>query len=582
MFFRLLSLTRTRRLLLPLVIILGWLAGLATILQAWTLSGVVDAVFLGEKTLTNVTSLLIVLGIAILVRAVAQGTSGEVANLLALHVKSDLRSRLLAHIAKLGPAYSRGERTGELAAVAIEGIEALDLWFSQYLPQVALAAFIPISVLFFVFPLDPLTGLVFLLTAPLIPFFMVLIGKMAQTLTIRQWETLSRLSAGMLDMLQGLATLKALGQSRRQEEHIRESSDRFRDVTLSVLRITFLSALALELLSTLSTAIVAVEIGLRLLYGRMAFHQALFILVLAPDFYLPLRMLGQRFHAGMAGVAAAQRIFTILKTELSPSRQGLPHPSSHTGGQSACLKFNLTFRHVSCSYPSRGLPALQDLSFELPHGKLTALIGPTGAGKSTVASLLLRFIEPTSGEILLDGIPLVNFPVNAWRKHIAWVSQSPSLFSDTIAANLRLAKPYANWDEMFLACQRAGLEDLITRLPQGLDTPIGERGAQLSGGQIQRIALARAFLRDAPLLILDEPTSSLDPGLEAQLFTSVQELVHGRTVLVIAHRLNTVRHADSILVMEAGRIVESGTHASLLAAGGRYACMLQLPLEAGA
>jgi thiol reductant ABC exporter CydD subunit len=582
MFRRLLHLARSRRLALTLTILLGWLGGLAAILQAWYLSGTIDAVFLGSQTLTQVTPALAALGIVILVRAAAAGGSESAANLVALRVKSDLRLRLLTHLAALGPSFTQGEKTGELAASAIEGVEALDAWFSQYLPQVALAAFIPLSVLVIVFPLDPLTGVVFLLTAPLIPVFMFLIGKAGEALTKRQWQTLSHLSAYLLDVLQGLTTLKLLGQSRRQAERIAGVSDRFRDVTLSVLRITFLSALALELLSTVGTAIVAVEIGLRLLYGHLAFREAMFILVLAPDFYLPMRLLGLRFHAGMSGVSAARRIFEILDTPL-PRSQVDTFSGSHVstcklGNLETC---NISFSRVSYSYRTRDLPALDDVSFDLPHGQMTAIVGASGAGKSTVASLLLRFIEPEAGEIRVDGAPLSGILPADWRRRLAWVPQIPYLFNDTLSANLRLAKPDASTEDMLRACRRSGLDDFIAALPDGLETVVGERGARLSGGQAQRLALARAFLRDASLLILDEPTSSLDPALEARLHAAVRDLMIGRTTLIIAHRLATIARADQIIVLDSGHVAETGTHVNLLAQGGVYARMVKPYTEAG-
>jgi len=572
MFIRLLNLARSRRLSLVLTILLGWLGGLLTILQAWYLSRVVDAVFLGRQSLPDVWPMLGVLLAAVLLRACVTGGMELSANRVALVVKSDLRSRLMKHLAVLGPAFTGGEQTGELSTTAIEGIEALDAYFSQYLPQVALAAFTPLSILFLVFPLDLLTAIIFLLTAPLIPLFMYLIGKAAESLTHRQYQILSRLSAYLLDVLQGLTTLKMLGQSRGQARNIEQASDRFRDVTLGVLRVTFLSALALELLATLSTAIVAVEIGLRLLKGGMAFQTALFILVLAPDFYQPLRMLGLRFHAGMSGMTAARRVYEILDTPPPASSSYVLRFPSFSSTPPA----DITFDHISFSYPSRALQALNNISFEIPHGKTTALVGATGAGKSTIAALLLRFIEPTQGRILVNAAPLAEIHPDAWRAQLAWVPQQPHLFNDTLSANLRLAKPDASRDEMLRAIELAGLDEFIQSLPEKLETSIGEGGSRLSGGQAQRLAIARAFLRDAPFLILDEPTSSLDPALESQLHASIRQLMQGRTTLVIAHRLSTVYQAEQILVLEKGRLAESGTHADLLQRKGPYARMVSV------
>lgn len=542
--------------MLTLTIALGWGGGVLTIVQAWFLARVVNDVFLGGQPREAVLPLLgILLGALLLKSAFIWGADVS-ANAVAQTVKADLRARLLKHLSALGPAFTQGERTGELSTAAVEGIEQLDAYFSQYLPAIVLAASIPLTILFLVFPLDPLTGVVFILTAPLIPFFMVLIGKAGEALTKRQYNTLSRLSAHFFDVLQGLVTLKTLGQAKSQAQVIGEFSARYSDVTMQVLRVTFLSALALELLATISTAIVAVEIGFRLLYRNMEFLPAFFILVLAPDFYQPLRNLGLRFHAGMSGVTAATRIYEILNTSVSRVRSQV---SGEISDQLPLAPHHLTpdtltLDAVSFTYPNRELPALDAVSLEIPSGKLTALVGASGAGKSTIASLLLRFISPQSGQILVGETPLEQISPELWREQVAWVPQNPYLFSDTLAANLRLARPAASEADLLTACRRAGLEEFIASLPDGLQTTIGERGARLSGGQAQRLALARAFLKDAPLLLLDEPTSSLDPALEASLEASVRELTQGRTVLVIAHRLATIRQADQVIVLQAGKV----------------------------
>ncbi len=568
---RLLSLARDTRFALAAAVLCGLLAGLLTIGQASALSQVVDRVFLGGQALPDVAGLLRLLLIIVFLRAFLAWGSEVSAISVAVRIKSDLRQQLFNKILRLGPAYTRRERTGELVNAAVEGVEALDAWFSQYLPQLVIAALVPLSILIFIFPRDPLSGLILLVTAPLIPVFLYLIGKAAEVLTRRQWDTLSRLSAHFLDSLQGLATLKELGRSREHAASIADASDRFRDVTLGVLRVTFLSALVLELVATVSTALVAVEVGLRLLYGGLSFQPALFLLVLAPEFYIPLRMLGLRFHAGMAGTTAARRIFEVLDTKV-PGDQESVNPVSPTN---PLLPFSLiTFENLSFTYRGETQPTLRDLGLEIRSGEHIALVGSSGVGKSTLAALLLRFIEPSSGRITIDDGPIKIIPLEAWRSLFAWVPQDPFLFHDTISANLRLAKPDATQAELSVAASLAHLDQFIQALPEGYETLIGEAGARLSAGQAQRLALARAYLKDAPILILDEPTSSLDPQQEVLVETCLRELMVDRTVITFAHRLNTVFQADRILVLEGGRIIESGTHQQLLTKGGVYASLV--------
>lgn len=492
---------------------------------------------------------------------------------MAILIKDRLRRLLLQRLTDLGPMALRKEQTGELTNVLTEGVEALDGYYSQYLPQLVLAAAVPTMILVVVFPQDILSGLVLLLTGPLIPFFMWLIGSAAAQLTRRQWTALSQMSAYFLDVIQGLTTLKMLGRSQEQTEKIARLSDRFREVTLRVLRMTFLSALALEWLSTLSTALIAVQIGLRLLHGQVGFATAFFVLVLAPEYYAPLRNLGLRFHAAAAGRAAAERIFALLDAPIQGA-VALGQSRAGDGCFGKPLSGDIVFERVSFGYGAdRG--ALKDISLRLPEGKITALVGPSGAGKSTLAGLLLGFGLPQKGIIRIGETVLSEATAPFWRSQVAWVPQDPYLFDGTVLENLRLANPAASLQEVENAARLAGADDFIDALPHRYHTRIGERGLRLSAGQAQRLALARAFLRRASLVILDEPTAHLDSLSEWKIAEAIARLAQDRTVLVIAHRLNTVRHADQVIVLREGRVVQAGSPSTLRRQPGPYRDMLQ-------
>ncbi len=564
---RLLRQVNAARLAFAGAVLFGVAGGWLTLLQARRLSQIVAEVFLNGQTLAGVSTSLRWLLLIILLRAGVAFAGELAAGAAALKVKANLREMLLRRLFELGPAYTQEEHSGELVTTVVEGIEALDAYFSQYLPQLLLAALIPLLILLAVFPIDGLSGLVLLFTAPLIPVFMILIGQNAKTLTLRQWNTLQRMSVHFLDTLQGLTTLKMLNRSRERVDSIRQVSERYRQATLRVLRLTFLSALVLEMVGTISVAIVAVQIGIRLLYGHIGFEEAFFILVIAPDFYLPLRTLGLRFHAGTSGVAAAQRIFEVLE---APRPLKAPAPGPVRREIRLAPPFELAFEGVGFTYPNRSEAALDGITFEIHSGERVALVGPSGSGKSTLLHLLLRFGEPQSGRILLNGAPLSEIALEDWRTQVAWVPQQPYLFNDTLSANIRLGNPQASPEAVRQAARQANLDDFIQSLPDGYETEIGERGARLSSGQAQRLALARAFLKDAPLMVMDEPTAHLDPEQEDVLREAVYRLGQGRTVVMIAHRLATLQQADAILVLQAGRVVEVGTHAELLSRRGAY------------
>ncbi len=571
---RLLTLTKSQYFVLGAAVAAGVFGGVLTIGQAYLLSGVVSKVFLEGVFLDGLQTSLRILFVIIITRGLFTYISERAAKEVAIRIKQDVQLRLFDHLCQLGPAFTRRRQTGALTSAGLEAVEALDAYFSQYLPQLVWAAAIPVAILGFVFPLDPLSGLILLLTAPLIPVFMLLIGKAAEVLTNRQYETLSRLSAHFLESLQGLTTLKLFGRDAHHADTVTAVSQEFRQTTMKVLRVTFLSALVLEFIATLSTALIAVQVGLRLLYFKLEFQQAFFLLILAPEFYLPLRLLGLRFHAGMNGVSAARTIFDLLD---EPSQNWPQLTQTDTAAPALCSaeSFQINFDDVTYTYPGEAAPVLQGINLDFQSGQHYALVGATGAGKSTLSQLLLGFIHPVAGKISLNGHILTADTIAGWRQQIAWVPPKPFIFNTTIYENILLGNRSADQKAVRAAAQAAHLHDFITTLPDGYNTVVGEGGARLSGGQAQRLALARAFLKDAPVLILDEPTAHLDPITAGLLMATTENWRRqNRLVITIAHHLNTISRADQIIVLEAGRVVEIGQHASLMARQGVYARMV--------
>ena len=445
-------------------------------------------------------------------------------------VTSRLRLLLLDRAARLAPHGLAGRPTGELTALATRGIDALDDYFGRYLPQLGLAVVVPVTVLAWVATEDWVATGIMVVTLPLIPVFMALIGWATQAQTDRRWRQLARLSGHFLDVVAGLGTLRVFGRARAQAENIRAITDAYRRGTLRTLRIAFLSSFALELLATLSVALVAVSVGMRLVHGDLDLETALVVLVLAPEVYLPLRQVGARFHAAQEGLAAAEEVFAVLENE-PPAAGTAPVPA----------RPELRLERAVVRYPGRPAEALPETGLRVAPGETVALTGPSGSGKSTALRALLGLVRPASGRVLVGGVELATLDQAAWHRNVAWVPQHPLLFTGTVAENVRLARPEATDAEVAAALAEAAAGELDPGLP------LGPGGAGLSAGQRQRVALARAFLADRPILLLDEPTAALDGATEAAVVAAIGRHAAGRTVVLVSHRPALLALADRMI-----------------------------------
>lgn len=549
---RLLRHARATRLFILAVVALGLAGAALVIAQAMLIAEIVVGGFEDGLTAGGLRTPLLLLAAVALGRALVAWLTELAAHRAGAAVKSELRQRLLDRAAALGPDWLSGQRTGSLVTLATRGIDALDDYFARYLPQLGLAVVVPAAVLARVVTEDWVSAAIIVVTLPLIPLFMILIGWATQSRMDRQWRLLSRLSGHFLDVVAGLPTLKVFGRAKAQAESIRRITSQYRQATLRTLRIAFLSSFALELLATLSVALVAVTIGMRLVHGELDLYTGLLVLILAPEAYLPIRQVGAQFHAAAEGLSAAEEVFAVLETE--------PRTS---GTEEVPGSLRLELDRVTVRHAGRSEPSLAAARLTVEEGETVALVGPSGAGKSTLLNVVLGFTAPDEGRVRIGGADLADISLERWRERIAWVPQRPHLFAGTIAENVRLARPAADDSAVTAALRDAGAHEFVRGLPDGDRTVLGEDGAGLSAGQRQRIALARAFLADRPVLLLDEPTASLDGETEAGIVEAVRRLAAGRTVLLVVHRPALLSVADRVVTLTGPACFAQETRATL-------------------
>lgn len=560
---RLLKEARSQRILFILSVVFSLAASAAILWQTWMVAKIVDGIFLGHVAAAALKGTFVLALMALGLR-IAFDCAEEYCSLkLATTIKMDLRRRILDKLGMLSPVQAAELQSGGLLNLLYDGIDTLETYFSGYLPQLFKAVFIPVLFLVVVFPKDPLSAVVMLVTLPLIPVFMILIGKWTKRESVRQWVLLTRFAAFLQDVLQGLMTLKSLGRSKAQGEKIGEISEAYRRATFQVQKWAFISSLALELVATISIAMVAVGLGLRLCNGTLTFLIGFYILLLAPEYYQPMRTLGQYFHAGINAQEAGQSIYEFLETE----------PWDMPDGDLDIEQVkSIRLEHVSYRYPGAVDDAVHDVSMELLAGHSVAFVGDSGSGKTTLMMLALGFLQPTSGTVYVNDKPLSQISRDAYRRRVNAVLQTPYVFQGTVLENIIFAAaPSA--EEAARAEQIAkqvGLTHLLRTVPTGLETRIGQGGQQLSGGQTALLLVARALYQKSDVLFLDEMTDNLDVESEHILVDALDALLAGRATWIIAHRLQTLRKVDCIHVMRRGRIVLSGPYEKVVDAGGHF------------
>lgn len=556
------SLTARKWLILSIVLGLG--GGMLVVGQAHLLSRILHGAAMEGLDRSRMAPLFLLLLAIIPVRAGLSWCREIVGFKAGAAVRGQVRKEIIGHLTAVGPVAISHMPAGSLVSSALDQVEALHNFVAHYLPQMALAALLPVALLAFVFPISWAAASILLAAAPLIPLFMVLVGMGAESISQKHFQALARMSAHFLDVLRGLSTLKLLGRSKAHAAQIQDTSRAYRRRTMAVLRVAFLSSAVLEFFSAVSIAIVAVYLGMYYLGyinfgaygGTLDFASGFFILLLAPDFFLPLRELGVHYHARADALGAAEEILKVFDPAVSPVHRPASYPVPS-------IPQRIRFEGVGVKYLQGGRRGLSGLDFTIAQGEKIAVVGQSGAGKSTLIHLLLGFVAPSTGRILLDQIPLSDLDITQWRRQCAWIGQNPMLFSGSLKENIALARPDAPDARIREAARRAGVLEFSQQLERGLDTLVGEQGSGLSAGQAQRVALARAFIKEAPLLLLDEPTASLDKTTEAGILGDLQQWIGDRTLIFATHRPAGLSLADRILVLENGEVVVEGDYATL-------------------
>jgi thiol reductant ABC exporter CydD subunit len=565
--------TATRRYLVTAVAV-GLGATVCVIAQAVLLGTVVAAAVLHHASLRTLAPQLVGLAAAFAARGLCVWAGEAAAQRTSAAVTSTLRRQLLRQALALGPAWLAGERAGELALTATRGTAALDTYFGRYLPQAVLAGLAPLGILAWVGWEDWPSFLILAAMVAAVPVAMVRFGRESAERTRRQWRRLSSLSARFLELLRGLPTLRAFGREEQGRREVAGTTEGLRQATMSTLRVAFLSALALEFVAGIGTGLVAMVLGLRLLGGTVSLYTALGVLLVSPEVFLPLRRAGAEFHASEEGQAAADRILALL--DLDQPGEALPEPGTATpataapasepdaaegrrapgrrapGRRAPGLDLHgqvLRTESVSVTFPGRAAPALEGLDLVVEQGAHVALVGPSGSGKSTTIALLLGFVRPDAGRVIVAGADLSTIDPAPWRTLVSWVPQRPQLVHGTLADNLRLGAPDASDRRLEAIAEAAGLAPLLRGLPKRLDTAVGDGGLTLSAGERQRVAIARAVLRNAPVVLLDEPVAHLDRFSELGLRQALDGWLDDRTVLVAAHRPELVSRIDRVVAL---------------------------------